>query len=205
MEKKPKKLMSLSKKNLPLLFVLFLIGVLLLTLSNFIPGDRQDTNSVSEVSSQGQKESALETGNTGSADSLTEVETAIENQLEDILTTVEGVGNVSVRVTLENGPQYIYATDENLNESKVEEKDSNGSQRVTTESTNSDQMVMAQPASMGGQQPVVEKEIKPKVAGVLVTAEGARDADIKVTLSRAVQTLLDLPAHKVSILPKDVE
>lgn len=203
MKKRDDNLMNFSKKKLPWLIVLFLVGVVLLTVSNFIPNAKLIDNPSSDVSSQVEDELPIE--DSSEADGLAEVEAALENRLETILSTVEGVGNVSVTITLENGPQYVYATNENVNESKVEEKDSNGGQRITTETTNSDQMVLSQPASIGGQQPVIVKEIKPEIAGILVAAEGADAADVRVTLARAVQTLLDIPAHKVSVLQKHVE
>ena len=205
MENKTGKLFVLSKKRLPWLLVLFLIGVVLLTVSNFIP--EQKTSSVSEVSSQEKENGTLHTDKpqyTGTG-SMAEAEGAIEARLEAILAKVEGVGEVSVTVILENGPEYIYAINENINETKTEEKGNNGSSRVTVETTNSDQMVMAQPGNLGGQQPVVVKEMKPEIAGVLVAAEGARNAHIKETLARAVQTLLNVSPHKVSILPKEAQ
>lgn len=206
MEKKSgMKITGLSKRKLPWLLVLFLIGMVLLTVSNFIPSSGENDGDTSAVSSLGQEKISQEEAPAAETATLAESEADIEERLETILSSVQGVGKVSVTVTLENGPQYIYATNENINESKVEEKDSNGSQRVTTETTNSDEMVLSQPVSMGGQQPVVVKEIKPEIAGVLVAAEGARDAEIKATLAMAVQTLLDIPAHKVSVLPKNLE
>jgi stage III sporulation protein AG len=203
LKKKTEKLFGLSKKKLPWLLVLFLIGVVLLTVSSFVP--EADSGSVSGESSSNQQTSSSVTENGQDTSGMAEAEAVIETRLETILAKIDGVGEVSVTVILENGPQYIYAINEDINETKTEEKDSNGGSRVTIETTNSDQMVMAQPKDMGGQQPVVVKEIKPEIAGVLVAAEGARDAQIKETLTRAVETLLDVSAHKVSVLPKEVE
>lgn len=199
------KYINFSRKKLPLLIVLFLIGVLLLVVSSFIPsgGQGQDT---SEIPVVGQENGDTMTRGPAETSGLAEVENEMENRLEAFLSAIEGVGSVSVTVTLENGPQYIYAVNENINESKIEEKNDSGGHRITTETTNSDQMVLAQSADMGGgQQPVVVKEIKPKIAGILVAAEGAVNPDIRVTLTRAVQTLYDIPAHKVKVLQKTVD
>lgn len=205
MTKKADKVFGLSKKKLPWLVVLFLIGVVMLAVSSFIPGNEQDHPAVSEAAPGEQEKRDSAEAHRESTTGMAEAEALMETRLASILSKVEGVGQVSVTVTLENGPQYIYAVNQDINETKTEEKDSGGSSRVTVETTNSDQMVMAQPSEIGGQQPVVVKEIKPEIAGVLVAAEGARDAGVKETLARAVATLLDIPAHKVSILPKEVE
>lgn len=196
-------LSGLSKKKLLWLVILFLIGVILLTLSNFLPGEGDNKSTETVVPPpQVEASSNLDAGIT---ETIAQVEAGIEGRLEDILAKVEGVGDVSVTVTLTNGPQYIYATNENVNETTTEENESNGSRRVTTDTTSSVQTVLAQPANMGGQEPVVVKEIQGEIGGVLVAAEGARDARIKETLTRAVQTLLDIPAHKVSILAKQTD
>jgi stage III sporulation protein AG len=196
-------LSGISKKKLLWLVALFLIGVILLTLSNFLPGERDNKAAQTEVPPP-QAEASSNLG-AGTTDTIAQVEASIEGRLENILSKVEGVGDVSVTVTLINGPQYIYATNENVNETTTEENESNGSRRVTTDTTSSVQTVLAQPANMGGQEPVVVKEIKGEIGGVLVAAEGARDAQVKETLTRAVQTLLDIPAHKVSILAKQTD
>jgi len=203
MEKKAEKLFGLSKRKLPWLLVLFLIGVVLLTVSNFVPDDNYHT--VSEVSSPETNTGASAPASSGGSDLIAEAEAAIETRLENILAKVDGVGDVSVTVSLKNGPEYVYAINEDINETKTEEKDSSGGSRVTVETTKGDQTVMAQPAGAGGQQPVVVKEIKPEIAGVLVAAEGARDVQVKEALSRAVTTLLGIPAHRVSVLPKEVQ
>lgn len=200
MSKKGEGLSGISKKKLLWLIVLFSIGVLLLTLSNFLPGERDNGSAETAApQAEGEASASAKGGDTGT---IAMAESSIESRLEDILSKVEGVGEVSVTVTLENGPQFIYATDENLNETTTEEKESNGSQRVTTDTTNSVQTVLAQPEGISGQEPVVVKEISASIGGVLIAAEGAKDARTKETLTRAVQTLLDIPAHKVSVLAK---
>ncbi|MGI6554042.1 MAG: stage III sporulation protein AG [Bacillota bacterium] len=204
MKKKAGQYINFSRKKLPLLIVLFLIGVLLLVISSFIPSGQRGRNVTGELPVVGKEQES--TADPVDSSVLAKAEREMENRLEAILSTIEGVGSVSVSITLENGPEYIYAVNENINESKIEEKDNSGGHRITTETTNSDQMVLAQPADMGGgQQPVVVKEIKPKIAGVLVAAEGADNAETRINLSRAVQTVLNIPAHKVSVLQKNIE
>lgn len=44
--------------------------------------------------------------------------------------------------------------------------------------------------------------MKPRVRGVLVVAKGADNIQVKAWITEAVQKVLDVPAYKISILPK---
>jgi len=47
-------------------------------------------------------------------------------------------------------------------------------------------------------------EIKgPQVIGVLVVADGARDAFVREKLMQATATLLDVPLYKVQVMPRE--
>lgn len=48
-------------------------------------------------------------------------------------------------------------------------------------------------------------KVEEKPSGVIVVAEGASQLQVRLDLSRAVQTLLDLPASAVEVLPKQKE
>lgn len=131
--------------------------------------------------------------------SLAEIEKLLAAELGGILGQVAGAGKVSVSVTLENGPEQNYAQNTSIDRSTVEERDAGGGTRVTTGENSKTEMVFANNSSA----PLVVKETAPVVRGVLVVAEGAADSEIKAKLSRAVQTVLNLPAHKVVVLPKE--
>lgn len=193
---------SISRKKLPWLVILFLFGVVLLSVGNLISGEEPVESPVTAQPIEKEDDSLKKRSDSGDRIAA---EKEMAQKIENLLSVVKGVGQVSVTVSLENGPEYVYAVNENLTERKVEENDSGGGQRVTTETTDNDQMVFAQSASAGGQEPVIVKELQPKIAGVLVVAEGAGDPELKATLSRAVQTLLNVPAHRVSILQKNTE
>lgn len=44
--------------------------------------------------------------------------------------------------------------------------------------------------------------VEGKANGVIVVADGAGDLNVRLSLARAVQTLLDLPASAVEVLPR---
>ncbi|MDI6823191.1 MAG: stage III sporulation protein AG [Bacillota bacterium] len=119
--------------------------------------------------------------------------------LEGVLSLVAGAGEVTVSITYRSGPRQEVVQDVSRTTRRTEEKEAGGTVRVTEEEQESVQAVMARP---GGQdQPVVSREQAPEIAGVLVVAGGARDPAVREMLSRAVQTLLGLPAHRVQVVP----
>jgi len=133
------------------------------------------------------------------ASSLMSMEDVLAKQITDILSQVEGVGHVSVAISLAAGQEQDYAKNVNNQKTIVEEKDTQGGVRVTTEIDEQTEYVLVQSRN----EPLVLKEKAPEIKGVLVVAEGANDVELKIQLSRAVQSLFDLPAHKIMILPKE--
>lgn len=125
-------------------------------------------------------------------------ESLVEGKLAIILGKVKGAGNVSVNVTLENSSTQEHAKNV-VKESKViQEKDTGGGLRTTTESKESEQILVSK--ENGIDHPVVVREIKPLIKGVLVIAEGAYDSTVKANLTKAVEAGLGIPAYKITVL-----
>ncbi|MHB1125359.1 MAG: hypothetical protein ACYC2T_00145 [Bacillota bacterium] len=126
----------------------------------------------------------------------------LEAKLERILGQIDGVGSVSATVTLAAGPQYDYAVNVTTSERSVDENDRSGGTRSTTEQNRDGQLVLLKTEQNGVEQPVVVRESSPEVRGVLVVAEGARDIRVQARIVQAVQTIFDIPVHKVNVFEK---
>ncbi|EEM04135.1 Sporulation stage III protein AG [Bacillus pseudomycoides] len=50
--------------------------------------------------------------------------------------------------------------------------------------------------------PIVLRTEKPKVRGVLVVAKGVDNIQVKAMVKEAVTRMLDVPSHRVAVLPK---
>jgi stage III sporulation protein AG len=50
--------------------------------------------------------------------------------------------------------------------------------------------------------PVIIKTKKAEVRGVAIVAAGAENIKVKASIIEAVTRVLDVPAHRVSVLPK---
>ena len=172
---------------------LIILGILLM----IVPGlllDDQNKTAVPEKIPQKSMEDMRPI-----ASSLMSMEDVLAKQITDILSQVEGVGHVSVAISLAAGQEQDYAKNVNNQKTIVEEKDTQGGVRVTTEIDEQTEYVLVQSRN----ESLVLKEKAPEIKGVLVVAEGANDVELKIQLSRAVQSLFDLPAHKIMILPKE--
>lgn len=154
------------------------------------------TPSAREPSRSSQRESAPEGG-------LAAAERDLEARLEQILGAVAGAGKVQVTVTLAAGPEYVYAKNTSQEKRTISEKDQAGGTRTTTEVNEQGNLVLVQEVSGGREEPVLIKATRPEIAGILVLAEGARNADLREKLVQAVATVLAVPPHKVTVLPKE--
>ena len=102
-----------------------------------------------------------------------------EQKLAEILSNVKGVGEVRVMIEYSEGKESIIA------ENRKSENTQNKNESEIAFSNNN---------------PVVLKEIYPKVKGVIVVAQGGDNVEIKNQIISAVMSLLDLDANKIEVL-----
>lgn len=126
----------------------------------------------------------------------------LSKKLCEMLRQVEGAGKVEVSVRLSGSTRAEYAVNTTTGKKTTQERDQSGGTRLTTEDTGSGQLVMNRNGT-GGEQPVVEREISPQVAGVLVVAEGAGDARVRAKLFEATRVALGIEPQKILVLPRE--
>lgn len=131
----------------------------------------------------------------------TDYKERLERELADKLRRVRGVRDVSVLVTLESGPIYEYEKDRQTTERSTHEADGAGGLRDVEETTVSSQTVITRNNS--GEQAVVTREEQPRIAGVMIVAQGAENPAIKEQITSAVAAALNLPAHRIRVLPME--
>lgn len=154
------------------LLILVLLGLLLVVIA--IPADRKEK--------QGEKEENISQQASEPEDANMDYESRMEQKLEDLLGSVDGIGKVRVMLTFEGtGEKRVekdqtIASDESREETVYEEKGS--SERI----------------------PYVTSETNPKVEGVLVIAEGGGNSRIKQDILEAAQALFGIDAHKIKIM-----
>lgn len=132
--------------------------------------------------------------------SFQDYEQAYEAELREILTKIVGVGEVEVMVTIDSTEEL--QVEKNLKDTQqvTNEKATDGGTRSVTDVTRSTEAVTMSQAGEEG--PLVVKTTKPKVRGVVVVAKGAENATVKKLISDAVERGLDVPPHRISVVPR---
>ena len=118
-------------------------------------------------------------------------------KLEQVLGQMEGVGKVSVMVTVADQGEDIIEKDKTEHTSTVTNTDS-GSMEMTTERDSGEETVYEE--SGGEKAPYVSKEILPEIEGVLVVAEGGDSPRIVSDISDAVKALFQVEAHRIKVV-----
>ncbi len=98
-------------------------------------------------------------------------------------------------ITFANTTETVYATDFEEDNSSVVERDSESGERTTTKGNRDEKLVF-----VGENEPVVVKELLPKVEGIVIVAQGGENVYIKKQFTDVATSLLDVDAHKVQIL-----
>ncbi|NQD66072.1 stage III sporulation protein AG [Bacillus haikouensis] len=133
--------------------------------------------------------------------SMRSFEDQYENQLKEALDQIVGVSDALVVVNVEASEQKVYEKNENTQSQSTSEEDKEGGKRSIEEKSSEGQVVIIQDGEK--EVPVISETRKPKVSGVLVVAKGADNIQIKKWILEAVTRVLDVPVHRVSVLPKD--
>jgi|LSQX01.3.fsa_nt_gb stage III sporulation protein AG len=124
--------------------------------------------------------------------------------IEQILSLIEGVGEVSVMVTLNSTAEIIPAVEIKNNQTITKEEDNQGGKREVTQ-TEEENKVLVLNKQGGEQQPLILKELKPEVKGVIIVAEGVSDPKVKFEVYEAVKAILGIKAHQVKVFERTSE
>ena len=182
---------KLPKKNH--LLILFLVGMLLFVAVFPLPtSDQTGTDTAESTSTAAAGESGTAVG---------EYEAYLEEKTAEILRQVDGVGEVTVMITLRSGGQKVIEKDQSGSSQTTEEEDSAGGKRTVEESTSDKSSVYEQGAD-GSSIPYVSKELSPEIEGVVVIADGGGNAVTAQDITEAVQALFGVEAHKIKIMKR---
>lgn len=119
----------------------------------------------------------------------------LEKRLESCLSLVDGVGKVKVIITLKNGREIVVAEDSLSDQSETIEEDKTGGKRQIKNSKNEDK-----PVIINNGEPLILKEVEPKIEGIVIVAEGGNKPEVKDSIVKASQALLGVEAHKIEVL-----
>ena len=139
---------------------------------------------------------AVQTG----ASAAATYEQQLELRLKELLSHVEGVGEVEVMIVLKSSEEKVWRTDRSSSVSSTRETDSNGGTRDVRSQEISEDTILT--GTGDGDGPLLEKELKPEIGGVVVSATGGGSPAIQAEISAAVEALFDVPSHKIKVLKR---
>lgn len=117
----------------------------------------------------------------------------MENQLEEVLRSIDGIDNVKAMITLKSSEEEIVLKENKRTlENTVEEDNQGGKREIVSESV--------EEAVCYGEGPYVTYTISPKVEGVLVVVGGEKASLLRTEIVKAVQALFDVESHKVVVI-----
>lgn len=167
-----------EKKTVLNFIIMLLIGIMLIVTSNIV-FEKKEEKEVKQTLS----EENIET--------KTNFTSQLETRLKNALMNVYGVGEVDVMITVENQGEIVVAEDNIIDKSETND----GQNKYTNNLKEEKKKVLLE-----SNKPLVLKEIQPKVQGVLVIARGGGSVEIKQSIIKAVQALLNVETHKIEVL-----
>lgn len=127
-------------------------------------------------------------------------EDQMEARVKELLSHVEGVGKVDVMIVLKSSEEKVVRVDKNTSMSATQETDSSGGSRKVESQEISENTILTGGGDDNG--PIIEKELKPEVSGVVISAQGGGSPKVKAEISEAMEALFDIPAHKIKVLKR---
>lgn len=195
-----------KKLNIKYVFILLSVGILLMIIGSVINSPEEPTNlpafqTNENDEEEGDAEAAFTSSNKQKdASTMTEYEALYEEQLEKALEQIIGVSDVSVVVNLAESEETVFEKNENIKEQMTEETDREGGTRGVQDKTRESEVVIIRNGDK--EEPLIKKTEKPNIRGVLIVARGVENVEVKSWVVEAVSRVLDVPPHRVSVLPK---
>lgn len=127
---------------------------------------------------------------TETSEDASQIEQRLEQRLEELLCKIDGVGAVSVMVTLDRSSQTIFEKDEKT-ETNIKSESDIGSENAARET----EVVLAG----SGKEPLRVGIVQPKVRGAAVVCGGANDPIIREKVANTVAKALNIGISRVYV------
>ncbi len=138
------------------------LGILFLTLGTILPGRQTEDSRDTAYTVQYYTEE-------------------LEQRITALCTSITGIEQAAVLLTLENGSEFVYA--------RNGDSQSDGGQSW-------DYMILSQG---DGEDPLLMTEIYPKVRGVAVVCTGGNTPAVQQTVTELLSASLGIPTHRIKV------
>ena len=179
-------------ENLVFLIVLLIITVVAINL--IWNGSKNEAN---DETNNTTKQLATTNSQTQSNQIQGMSESDLETRLEEILSQIQGVGEVKVLLNYSESSEVVAMYNETSKTSNTEETDTSGGTRKIQETDTQKDIIYQE--DNGEKTPITQKIVKPKIEGAIITSRGANQVDVKTNIIQAVEAVTGLATHKIQV------
>lgn len=155
-----------SNNKLKIIVALGLVGMLLIAGTSIFPAEKKE------------KAKSIETQD------WNEYKKQLEDELKNVISSIDGVGNCEIMITLCDTNENVYA--QNSTEKTDEKKTEYENDYVIYDGEN-------------GDNPILIKQYFPEVKGVAVVCDGGDDIHTKEKIVNSVTALFNISANRISV------
>lgn len=184
---------KLTKENMA---ILALLGILLMVIA--LPVKKTE-NAGDETGLSDTGSDTMKTSETEKDDGDGIYTQEVENRLEALLSSMDGVGEVKVMVTLSSSVEQVVEKDVPYSMDTTKETDSAGGSRDVVNSKQEETTVYVTDQA-GNKTPYISKTLEPAIEGVTVVAQGGGNAVVQKNITDVIQALFGVEAHKIKVV-----
>jgi stage III sporulation protein AG len=194
-------------KKIHYIALIGLVGLLLLIISNMfnITSPDSESDHVLPISEENltnvEQETWKQNDQSDATSKIQSLEDAYEKDLNHLLEQMNGISNVEVMVNLDATNEQVYQKNLIIGSQVTKELDQNGGTREIDDETREQTVVILRQGDK--EIPLTVQTKKPEVRGVLIVANGVENMEVKKWVIDAVSKVLDVPVHRVSVMPKN--
>ena len=117
----------------------------------------------------------------------------VEEKLKRVLSNLDSIGSVEVMVTLDSSMELVFAES-----NKSDSSNSIFDSAIKDEVDNVSSPIIID--TNGKEEPLIIKEVLPRIKGVLVVCSGTNNISTKLDIMHAVQSLLGIDLNNIQVL-----
>ncbi len=175
----------LKGKNAPRIVVaLGLAGMLLVLASSFMQPGAKKSDKTAQIQPQ-----------TLTTEQYTQ---SLEKRLGDVISSIRGVGEVKIMITLDKSVEYVYAQDTKTSVDRTQDIEGNNVY-AKQQKENSEGKYILIDGPEGKRQALLTTSIEPQIKGVVVVCQGADDIKVVAMVTEAVTTALNITSNRVCV------
>ena len=168
-----------------LVFFIVLLIITIVAINLIWNGNKNETN---EQTNNTSKQLAMTSNQTQSNQIQGMSENDLETKLEEILSQIQGVGEVKVLLNYSESSEVVAMYNETSKTSNTEETDTSGGTRKIQETDTQKDIIYQE-----------DNGEKTPIEGAIITAKGANQVDVKTNIIQAVEAVTGLATHKIQV------